>query len=162
MCLLSEIEIPSFPGFDRSITDDMVSSLELRARIYRNRRIGDFLKELHLIEGRNTGFPNASAALKRNGSANLSIKIDPERKYISISIPVHSNFKPKTGKTKQLDYSNKVLSLIEDNSLTLTEISKEMGYKGITKKLKYALDSLVEMGMAECYLKERDVLYRKK
>lgn len=62
------IEITSFPGFDRSISDKDIAELRIRARVYRNRRIGDFLKELKLIEGRNTGFPNAIKALKANGS----------------------------------------------------------------------------------------------
>ena len=48
------IEITSFPGFDRSISDKDIAELRIRARVYRNRRIGDFLKELKLIEGRNT------------------------------------------------------------------------------------------------------------
>lgn len=58
------IEITSFPGFDRSISDEAIQRQEIRARSYRNRRIGDFLKELHLIEGRNTGFPNAKRHLR--------------------------------------------------------------------------------------------------
>lgn len=48
-----------------------MASYNIRGRIYRNRRIGDFLKELKLIEGRNTGFPNALNALKKNGSDML-------------------------------------------------------------------------------------------
>ncbi|MCI8981863.1 MAG: hypothetical protein HFG78_05565 [Hungatella sp.] len=67
----ASIEITSFPGFDRSISDSDVASYNIRGRIYRNRRIGDFLKELKLIEGRNTGFPNALNALKKNGSDML-------------------------------------------------------------------------------------------
>lgn len=61
------MEITSFPGFDRSITDSKITNYDFRAKIYRNRRIGDFLKELHLIEGRNTGFPTALNALVANG-----------------------------------------------------------------------------------------------
>ena len=40
------IEITSFPGFDRSISDESIAKYSIRAKIYRNRRIGDFLKEL--------------------------------------------------------------------------------------------------------------------
>lgn len=36
-------------------------------RRYRNRRIGDFLKELHLTEGRNTGFKKIILYIEENG-----------------------------------------------------------------------------------------------
>lgn len=44
------MEITSYPGFDRSITDADIAEGNIRGRIYRNRRIGDFLKEPGLIE----------------------------------------------------------------------------------------------------------------
>lgn len=50
-----QIEIWSFPGPDRSVTIEGLKSYRVSNRRYRNRRIGDFLKELHLTEGRNTG-----------------------------------------------------------------------------------------------------------
>ena len=77
------MEITSFPGFDRSITDSKIKEYDFRARIYRNRRIGDFLKELHLIEGRNTGFPTALKALEDNGSDRFRIDMDSDRMYLS-------------------------------------------------------------------------------
>ena len=40
-----EMEVTSFPGFDRSIFEDAIAGRTIRARGYRNRRIGDFLKE---------------------------------------------------------------------------------------------------------------------
>ncbi|MCM1578920.1 MAG: hypothetical protein NC078_09000 [Ruminococcus sp.] len=88
------MEITSFPGFDRSISDKSIAEQNIRARIYRNRRIGDFLKELKLIEGRNTGFPNAIKALKNNGSGSLKFDMDENRSYLSVTIPVHPYFAP--------------------------------------------------------------------
>lgn len=76
------IEITSFPGFDRSISDKDIAELRIRARVYRNRRIGDFLKELKLIEDRNTGFPNAIKALKANGSGMPRFEMDEERSFL--------------------------------------------------------------------------------
>lgn len=67
-------------------------SYNIRARVYRNRRIGDFLKELKLIEGRNTGFPYAIKALNENGSGLLWFDMDDQRGYLSVTIPVHSYF----------------------------------------------------------------------
>ena len=92
------IEITSFPGFDRSISDESIANYSIRAKVYRNRRIGDFLKELHLIEGRNTGFPNAIKALRENGSELLTFDMDENRSYLSVTIPVHSYFLKKMNK----------------------------------------------------------------
>ncbi|MBQ6201365.1 MAG: AAA family ATPase, partial [Prevotella sp.] len=39
----------------------------LRSRRYRNRRLGEFLKELDLTEGRATGIPTIQDELKANG-----------------------------------------------------------------------------------------------
>ena len=61
-----KIEITSSPGPDRSISDEDISKYQMRTRRYRNRRIGDFLKELHLVEGRNTGIPTAIKSIKEN------------------------------------------------------------------------------------------------
>ena len=63
-----KLEITSIPGPDKSISNEDIKQFNMRARRYRNRRIGDFLKELHLIEGRNTGIPTAIKAIKENGS----------------------------------------------------------------------------------------------
>ncbi len=47
------IHILSFPGPNRSITNAAIEQGEmLHSRHYRNRRLGDFLKELDLTEGR--------------------------------------------------------------------------------------------------------------
>ncbi len=51
-----KIEIISHPGPDRSVTIEGLKTFHVTSRRYRNRRIGEFLKELHLTEGRSTGF----------------------------------------------------------------------------------------------------------
>jgi len=63
-----KMEITSLPGPDRTITDDDIANCRMVSRRYRNRRIGDFLKELKLVEGRNTGIPTILKAMKQNGS----------------------------------------------------------------------------------------------
>lgn len=95
------MEITSFPGFDRSISDKAIEEKNIRARIYRNRRIGDFLKELRLIEGRNTGFPNAFASLKSNGSELPEFIQNPERDFLSVVLPIHPYFKSKSSKAEK-------------------------------------------------------------
>lgn len=77
------IEIVSFPGPDRSITIEGLKNYRVSNRRYRNRRIGDFLKELHLTEGRNTGFKKILDALEANGS--------PKPEFETDHIPVDEN-----------------------------------------------------------------------
>ncbi len=76
-----KIEIVSFPGPDRSVTLEGLKSYHVSNRRYRNRRIGDFLKELHLTEGRNTGFKKILDALEANGSPKPEFETDEERSY---------------------------------------------------------------------------------
>ena len=59
----------------------------LRSRRYRNRRLGDFLKELDLTEGRSTGIPTIQDELRKNGSPRAIIETDPDRTYFLIDIP---------------------------------------------------------------------------
>lgn len=50
------------------VDGEALNSDKIVARRYRNRRIGDFLKELDLTEGRCTGIPKMRAAMEKNGS----------------------------------------------------------------------------------------------
>jgi ATP-dependent DNA helicase RecG len=45
----------SYPGPDRSVRLDQLRAGKALPRRYRNRRIGEFLKELDITEGRSTG-----------------------------------------------------------------------------------------------------------
>ena len=87
------IEITSTPGPDRSITDDDLMKLHMRSRRYRNRRIGDFLKELHLVEGRNTGIPTALRSIEANGSPLPEFLTDDDRSFFTVILPIHESFR---------------------------------------------------------------------
>ena len=84
-----KLEITSIPGLDKSISDEDIKQFNMRIRRYRNRRIGDFLKELHLIEGRNTGIPTAIKAIKENGSPLPTFLTDEDRTFFSVILPIH-------------------------------------------------------------------------
>lgn len=86
------MEIVSFPGPDRSVTREGLKNYRVSNRRYRNRRIGDFLKELHLTEGRNTGFKKILDALKVNGSPDPEFETDEERSYFISRLFVHEGF----------------------------------------------------------------------
>lgn len=88
-----KISILSYAGPDRSISIDAIQKAErLKSRRYRNRRLGDFLKELQLSEGRGTGIPTIQDELRRNGSAPAVIETNEERSYFLIEIPCREGF----------------------------------------------------------------------
>lgn len=156
----SAMEITSYPGFDRSISDQDIRDYNIHSKIYRNRRIGDFLKELGLIEGRNTGFPNAIRALSKNGSPMLTFEMDANRNYLSVIIPVHPAFLPKKA-SRQDSYRKKITDALAV-PMTLTELSHAMGYKGITAKLKETLMETVNSGEVERFADTAEIRYRVK
>lgn len=86
----NRISILNHGGPDRSIPIDVVRNAQtLRCRKYRNRRLGEFLKELELTEGRATGIPTIQRKLKANGSPSAVIDTDENRAYFLIDIPCH-------------------------------------------------------------------------
>ncbi|HAV34700.1 MAG TPA: hypothetical protein DCX79_22095 [Planctomycetaceae bacterium] len=73
------IEVVSYPGPDVSIRMAALNGGRFVARRYRNRRIGDFLKELDLTEGRCTGIPTMRSAMAENGSPPPGFATDEAR-----------------------------------------------------------------------------------
>ncbi len=97
------IEIVSFPGPDRSVTIEGLKSYRVSNRRYRNRRIGDFLKELHLTEGRNTGFKKILDALEANGSPKPEFETDDARSYFISRLFIHEGFLKEINERKMSD-----------------------------------------------------------
>lgn len=84
----THVDILSYAGPDRSISAEAIKEAKkLKARRYRNRRLGDFLKELGLTEGRATGIPTIQKHLKLNGSNPAVIETDDDRTYFLLTIP---------------------------------------------------------------------------
>lgn len=93
--LPERITITSYPGPDRSISLANLEAGHLVARRYRNRRIGKFLKELRLTEGRGTGIPTVLRAMRENGSPLPAFDTDEDRTYFTVTLPVHSALAPQ-------------------------------------------------------------------
>lgn len=85
----SELVILSFPGPDRSIRMEDFEAGRAVSRRYRNRRIGEFLKELDLTEGRSTGVPKILKAMASNGSPTPLFETDDDRAAYLIRLPAH-------------------------------------------------------------------------
>ena len=84
-----ELTILSFPGADRSIRMEDLQTGRAISRRYRNRRIGEFLKELDLAEGRSTGIPKILRAMRENGSPAPVFESDDDRTWFLVRLPVH-------------------------------------------------------------------------
>ena len=100
----THIDILSYAGPDRSISYEAIKAArKLKARRYRNRRLGDFLKELDLTEGRATGIPTIQKHLRLNGNQLATIDTDDYRSFYLITIPCRED---KDG-TQQAEVSGK-------------------------------------------------------
>ena len=84
-----ELTILSFPGADRSIRMEDLQTGRAISRRYRNRRIGEFLKELDLAEGQSTGIPKILRAMRENGSPAPVFETDDDRTSFLVRLPVH-------------------------------------------------------------------------
>jgi ATP-dependent DNA helicase RecG len=136
MATPEKLEVLSFPGPDRSISDESIRELRMVATRYRNRRIGEFLKELHLVEGRNTGIPSMLRALTDNGSAPPVFETDADRSYFRVTFFVHDAFKPNKSQTdhkavkkkKRPDVKAAVLEALSDEPMSSQELAVKVGY----------------------------------
>ena len=158
----SKIEITSAPGPDRSISDEDISRYQMRTRRYRNRRIGDFLKELHLVEGRNTGIPTAIKSIKENGSPLPQLLTDKERTFFSVVIPIHQAFLGKipSGKSGKITINSKrrtrteikdsILALLNGENFSTGDLYRKLGYSGnVSKTFRTCIEELRTAGLID-------------
>ncbi len=83
-----ELVVLSYPGPDRSVRLDQLRAGKAISRRYRNRRIGEFLKELEFTEGRSTGIPKINRAMRENGSPRAEFEFDEDHSYFMVRLPV--------------------------------------------------------------------------
>lgn len=83
----------SFPGPDRSIRMEDLQAGKAVSRRYRNRRIGEFFKELDLTEGRSTGIPKILREMAVNGSPEPKFESDEDRSFNLVRLPIHPGAK---------------------------------------------------------------------
>ena len=111
------IDILSFAGPDRSISEEAIKAAKrLKARRYKNRRLGDFLKELDLTEGRSTGIPTIQHHLAANGNPPAVIETDDDRTYFLMTIPCRPDMIDSG-----VVISNESETTNKNNNLSLTE-----------------------------------------
>ena len=121
------ISILNFSGPNHTIPMEAVrEGKSLRSRRYRNRRLGEFLKELDLTEGRATGIPTIQDELKANGSTKATIETDEERTYFLIDIPCHPEFMKETLSVEQIGVKGGVKGGVKELSNIQEVIVKDM------------------------------------
>lgn len=155
------ISILNCPGPDRSISkEDIKKGDMLKSRRYRNRRLGDFLKELDLTEGRSTGVPTIQKKLAENGSPRATFETTDDRLTFLVIIPVHegcnessetsSETQSKSSETNSKSSgvrqktTDKILELIKhDSKITALQIAMELGIstRGVEKNLRLLRES---------------------
>lgn len=84
-----QITVLSYPGPMPPITNTDLQQRRVVSRAYRNRRIGDFLKELDLTEGKSTGFPIIRDAMVANGSPEPIFHTDKDQILFMVTLPCH-------------------------------------------------------------------------
>jgi ATP-dependent DNA helicase RecG len=139
------IYIYNLGGPDRSIRMEDFQKGQVFPKRYRNRRLGDFLKELELTEGRATGIPVILEALRHNGSPEAVFETDADRTWFQVTLPIHPSFKgkafiPVEGQTevvyfKQIALINELAGLV--SNLVSNLVSDEEIYKGFARILLF-------------------------
>ena len=92
----------------------------------------------------NTGFPNAIKALRKNGSPLPEFKMDDNRSYLSVTIPVHEYFISENKLSeKETEYRRRIVDILMGSPLSRSELAKALGYKSISAKLTRTIDSMI-------------------
>ena len=136
------IEIVSFPGPDRSVTQEGLKRYKVSNRRYRNRRIGDILKELHLTEGRNTGFGKFLSALEENGSPKPEFETDEGHNYFITRLFVHKAFMKQERKGAEVTQKG---AKVDEKGAEVGRKGAKVGRKGAKKGIERSLEILNRM-----------------
>lgn len=166
------IQIVSYPGPDASIRPNDLEKGEFVSRRYRNRRIGEFLKELDMTEGRGTGIPKIRAAMKRNGSPRPRFETDESRLWFVAKMPIHKGFAGQPAGKFRSQSDGEVEAQVEaqvnlapwqiqlmkactKGEMTGKELLKAAGYATRTGHFKKGLERLLESRLIELTIPDK-------
>ena len=158
------IEIVSYPGPDRSIKLSALNSKQIIARRYRNRRIGEFLKELRLTEGRCTGIPTIREAMRANGSPPPKFSTNKGRMFFLVELPIQPEMKQAPARDHDGDHDGghdlsstekQILAFCSNAPASSDEIHSHLGYKTRTRNVREALAHMISLGLIEYTLPDK-------
>ena len=155
------IEILSYPGPDASIRAEALKGERILSRRYRNRRIGEFLKELELAEGRFTGIPKIRESMRRNGSPPPSFETDEGRTFFAVELLIHPAFAQAHDEAHdeahlQLsEVERRIIRTLGERPKGVPEVAAALGYRGRSGHLKKAIDRLDKLGLIALTLPDK-------
>ena len=163
-----------------SIKIEALNGDKIVARRYRNRRIGEFLKELDLTEGRSTGIPTIREAMANNGSPPPRFSTDEGRTHFLAELPVHPELAGgqdqdgvqdgvqdpelagvqdgEGGRDGVQDLGHlerRILAELEVAAKSTTELVEILGYSGRSRNLRKALLNLQTAGLVELTIPDK-------
>lgn len=140
-----KIEILSFPGPMPPVDKQMLQNKRrIITREYRNRKLGDYFKELKLTEGRGTGLPIIYSSMEENGSPAPVFETDNDKSYFLCTLPVHPL-------TKSFSVSHRELRRNTDIDLNINSLEElneylrsggELSWDEVGSKLRMELEEL--------------------
>lgn len=140
-----KIEILNFPGPMPPVDQKMLQQKKrIITREYRNRKLGDYFKELKLTEGRGTGLPIIYDSMEKNGSPAPAFETDEERSYFLCTLPIHPLANDVLVSRKEpgrdIGKEQKINSLMDLNSYLRS--GDELSWDQVGTKLSVELRSL--------------------
>jgi len=164
----SDLFVISYPGPDRSVQLAQLRSGQARPRRYRNRRIGEFLKELKFTEGRATGIPKIVRAMQRNGSPPAEFEFDDDHSYFLVRLPIHpaalaaaeagpedesrgsaTQSGVESGVESLSGMEHSVLELLQTSVKAKLEIAQKLGKRKPTRYLNDLMKKMLGAGLIE-------------
>ncbi|MNM91288.1 hypothetical protein D3C81_1035840 [compost metagenome] len=150
-----KIVVVSYPGPDKFIAKKEIDKGEVTARIYRNRRIGEYLESLGLANGNAVGLARMIKAMKDNNSPEPIFETDDSRAYFIVKLYENTCYFDDeyqdlyVNEKQQKDVlvsviEDQILELLADGPLSKKEISEYLGYENVPGNIKRALCKLLE------------------
>jgi len=144
-----QITILSYPGPMPPITNADLQQRRVVSRASRNRRIGDFLKEIDLTEGKSTGFPIIRDPMAANGNPEPVFHTDKDQILFMVTLPCHPDLQgtqsvPKSVSKSGDPISQNDLAIILSETIDLQTLSNllERNISEVYNQLRTALVSM--------------------
>jgi ATP-dependent DNA helicase RecG len=148
-----KIEILNFPGPMPPVDQNMLQQKKrIITREYRNRKLGDYFKELKLTEGRGTGLPIIYDSMEKNGSPAPAFETDEERNYFLCTLPVHPL--AKNILVSKAELGGDIVKSLTINSIDVLldhlRSGNDLRWNQVGTKLKSELQKLYEVVLGFC------------
>ena len=165
-----ELVVLSYPGPDRSVRLEQLRAGRALPRRYRNRRIGEFLKELGMTEGRSTGIPKILHAMEQNGSPPPEFEFDEDHSYFMVRLLVHPQARsiesaqgtdegalPKAQSESRLEsaLAAKVLRLLKNSEMGKAGMASGLGHKTVSGELHKQVKRLLGLDLIEMTIPDK-------